>query len=156
MSPEGGKAPPVDPGFRRVFDEEFSYVRRTLRRFGARERDVEDLAHDVFLAAHLAYAEFDRARPIKPWLCGIAFRVASHHRRRPAHQREVLDVEPIDEPDSRPLADEQLDDARRRRIVLTLLDKLDLERRAVLVMHDLDGMPMREVAEVLGIAMFTG
>ncbi|MEO6576593.1 MAG: sigma-70 family RNA polymerase sigma factor, partial [Polyangiaceae bacterium] len=116
----------------------------------------DDLAHDVFLAMHLRFADFDRSRPIKPWLFGITFRVASHHRRRPAYQREGLDDGVENERhDMTPLADEQLDDHRKRAMVLRLLETLDLDRRAVLIMHDLDELPMKEVAEALGIPVFT-
>ncbi len=145
-----------DANFRGIFESEFSYVCRSLRRCGIRDRDVDDLAHDVFLAMHLRFGDFDRTRPIKPWLFGITFRVASHHRRRPGYQREGLD-DGIDTErrDHAPLADEQLDDHRKRAMVLQLLDTLDLDRRAVLIMHDLDELPMKEVAEALGIPVFT-
>ncbi|MEO7112133.1 MAG: sigma-70 family RNA polymerase sigma factor, partial [Polyangiaceae bacterium] len=110
----------------------------------------------VFLAMHLGWSDFDPSRPIKPWLFGITFRIASHHRRRSGYQREALDDDAETErPDPSPLADEQLDDHRTRAQVLRALEKLDLNRRAVLIMHDLDEIPMREIAKALKIPIFT-
>ena len=89
---------------RAVYDEHFDYVWHTLRRLGVRAADLEDLAHDVFVAFHRTRATYDPSRPIRPWLFGIAFRVSSDHRRRARHRYEV--VAERDTPDaSRPARD---------------------------------------------------
>ncbi|MBK6515836.1 MAG: hypothetical protein IPG04_17515 [Polyangiaceae bacterium] len=77
------------PAFANVFAAELPYVLRSLRRLGALPADVEDLGHDVFMVVHRELARFDPARPIRPWLFGIAFRVASDHRRLARVRREV-------------------------------------------------------------------
>jgi RNA polymerase sigma-70 factor (ECF subfamily) len=141
--------------FRALFESEFSYVCRSLRRCGVRDADVEDLAHDVFLGVHARLPEFDRARPIKPWLFGISFRVASHHTRRPGYRREEAGTVAVDPTDETPPVDTQIEAAERRQLVLSALDALDEDRRNVLVMHDLDELPMRDIAEELGIPVFT-
>ena len=127
---------------------------RSLRRCGVRGGDVEDLAHDVFLAAHSGFHSFDRARPIKPWLFGIVFRVASHYRRRAGHQREESgqDLEAFD---PAPLADDLMVSAQNRALVLEALDTMELDKRAIFVGHDLDEQPMRELAHALGVPLFT-
>jgi DNA-directed RNA polymerase specialized sigma24 family protein len=52
-----------------------------------------------------------------------------------------------------------LDDALQkqhvRALVLAALDRIPLAKRAVLVMYDVDDVPMREVASVLEIPLFT-
>ena len=40
-------------------------------------------------------------------------------------------------------------------MVLAALERIPLRRRAVLVMHDLDDIPVADVAAVLGIPLFT-
>src|SRR5688572_25523780 len=47
------------PTFRALFEAELPYVRHTLRRLGVRERDVEDLTHDVFVAVHRGLPGYD-------------------------------------------------------------------------------------------------
>lgn len=151
---DGGEEP-VEHDFRALFEAEFSYVCRSLRRCGIRDADVEDLAHDVFLAVHTHLGNFDRSRPIKPWLFGISFRIASHFKRRPGYRREEIG-EGDDLLDETPLADAKIETEQKRALVLAALDALDDDRRAVLVMHDLDEIPMKDIAEVLGIPVFTG
>lgn len=145
-----------ESAFRALFEAELSYVCRSLRRCGVREADVEDLAHDVFLAVHSRPEAYDPTRPIKPWLFGISFRIASHYKRRPGYKREELGVERAEAPDAAPLADAKIETDQKRALVLAALDALDDDRRAVLVMHDLDELPMKDIAEVLGVPLFTG
>jgi RNA polymerase sigma-70 factor (ECF subfamily) len=142
------------PTFRGLFQAEFGYVWNTLRHLGVQPRDLEDLTHDVFLAVHCRLGGYDPTRPVRPWLFGIAFRVASHYRQLARHRREVLG-DAIDAPDAAAAVDEQLATHQARRLVLAGLDALDLERRAVLVMHDLDGHAMPEVAATLAIPLNT-
>lgn len=144
----------VEPTFRAVFEAEFTYVSRSLQRCGVRDADVEDLVHDVFLAAHVRFASFDRARPVKPWLFGIAFRIASHYRRRAGYRREeAMDLP--EAPDPAPAADVMLESHQKRALLAAALDTLDDDRRAVLIMHDLDGLPMSDIARELGVPVFT-
>ncbi|MEI9938089.1 MAG: hypothetical protein WDO69_12790 [Pseudomonadota bacterium] len=50
MSWKREEAPtPVVPEFREIFETQFSYVWHVLKRLGVAERDVEDLAQQVFL-----------------------------------------------------------------------------------------------------------
>jgi RNA polymerase sigma-70 factor (ECF subfamily) len=97
--------------------------------------------------------DFDQTRAVRPWLFGIAFRVASGHRRR--GKRMVLgdDYETAD-PALRP--DEAVAASEERRLLLRAFDTIPMERRAVLILHDVDEVPMREIAEQLQIPLFTG
>ncbi len=138
------------PALPEIYEAHFGTVWNTLKRLGVWERDLEDAAHDVFLVVHRRLGDYDPTRPIKPWLAGIAARVASEFRRRAQHRREVVS-DTVDEraPDLAPSADLALDDKRRRALVLAGLDHLDDERRAVLVLHDIEGHSMPEIAAAL-------
>jgi RNA polymerase sigma-70 factor (ECF subfamily) len=142
------------PSLRELFLAEASYVARSLRRLGVRERDLEDLTHDVFLVVHRHLGDFLPDRPVRPWLFGIAVRVALAYRRRAGFQREVAGaVEAVDE---RPAADEQLAAGEQRRLVAAALESVAVDRRPVFVAHDIDGTAMPEVARALGIPLNTG
>ena len=140
--------------FQVLYRAEFNYVFQSLRRLGVLERDLEDVAHDVFLAVYRRIADYDRGRPLRPWLFGFAYRLASDHRRYARHRREVVGVaaEPADQV---PLADAQLEEEQLRRRVLQALETLVFERRGILVMHDLDGHPIPEIARNLSIPLNT-
>lgn len=136
-----------------AFQRELDYIVASLRRLGVPPSDVEDLAQDVFVALRAAWARCDHTRPLRPYLFGIAFRLAAAHRRK--HSREV----PFGGIDAATDASADLDEAmhskQARGLILAALDRVPLERRAVLLMHDLDDVPVADIASVLGIQLFT-
>ena len=146
------------PDFRTVYEAHFDYVFHSLRRLGIHDRDLEDLVHDVFVAFFRGLDGFEAGRPIKPWLFGIAFRVASDHRRRARHRFEVHEgtgEAGREFADGRPLADEAVSSSQDRALVREALETLELDRRAVFVMHDLDGHAMPEIAKALSVPLNT-
>lgn len=137
-----------------LYRAEFSYVWTVLYRLGARGGDREDLAQEVFAAAFKQWATYDRTRAVRPWLFGISYRLVRDHRRKHQHRFEepghgAAAVQPG------PNAEDAV--ARRQGLELALraLDTLELDRRAVFVMHDIDEHPMPVIAEELGIPLNT-
>lgn len=129
-----------------IYESQLDYVWHTLRRLGAPERDREDLAHDVFVVVHRRLASYDPSRSLRAWLFGIAYRVLSDYRRSARVRREVVtDAEP---PASLG-GPERIRAREDRALVLAALAELELVRRAVFVMHELDGMTIPEIAEVI-------
>ena len=47
-------------------------------------------------------------------------------------------------------------EAQTRELVLAALERVPLERRAVFIMHEIDEIPMGDVAQSLSIPLFTG
>lgn len=135
-----------------LYRQELSYLIGSLRRLGVSNSDIDDVLHEVFIVMMRRWEDYDRARPPRPWLFGIAFRVASGHRRR--NGRELLRDCP-DAEDSSAQPDETLAVTQQRRLLLQALAKIPLERRAVLILHDVDEVTMREIAEQLSIPLFT-
>jgi RNA polymerase sigma-70 factor (ECF subfamily) len=155
LASAGPSAVSLSAEFQALYRAHITHVLHTLRRFGVRERDVEDVAHEVFLTVHRRFADFDRSRPVRPWLCGIMYRIALDHRRLARHRYEVAEPLPDVSDGARP-ADEALADAQMRRLLLEALEAIPLDRRAVLVMHDIDGVPMADVADALSVPVNTG
>ena len=121
---------PDDAAFAAAYDAEFEVVWLYLRRLGVPEADVEDAVHDVFVVAHRRYGTYDPSRPLRPWLLGIAFRIAAQWRRR--HRFEVNLAEPapdhVDE--GRPL-DEVVASHEASSRLRAVLDRLDINRKSV-------------------------
>ena len=87
---------PATLRFEAVFESELSYVWTSLRRLGVHARDLEDVAHDVFLQVHKTIARYDETRPLRPWLFAFAVRAASDYRRLARHRTDLLgDDEPL-------------------------------------------------------------
>jgi RNA polymerase sigma-70 factor, ECF subfamily len=141
------------PDFRSLFDREFSYVWTSLRRLGVPARDLEDVTHDVFVEVFRNLRRYDPARPLRPWLFAFAFRFASDYRRLARHRVEVYE-EPVGR-SSDPPADDLVASRELRALIAKALDSVDLARRGVFILHELDARPMAEIAETLGIPLNT-
>lgn len=143
--------------FEQIFADHVSYVSHLLRRLGVREADLDDATQETFLVVHRRLKDYDPRRPLRPWIAGIGYRVASEHRRRTTRRGErSLENDHEALPDPAPSADVHLGVEEDRRTLIAALDALPQERRAVLVMHDIDGTSMGEVAEALEIPVNTG
>ncbi len=143
--------------FRTLYETQLDFVWRNLRRLGVADADAEDRAQEVFVVAHRRFDEFeDRGRGPRAWLFQIVLRVASdarrHRRRHPEYPDggdavERVSVEPLQA------------EAMVRRDTLARLDGalsvLDLDRRAVLVLHEIEEMTAPEIAQVLNIPLNT-
>ena len=143
---------PTDNACLEAYQRELDYLMRTLQRLGVASEDLEDLAHEVFLVLRSTWQDYDPTRAFRPYLFGIAFRVASSHRRR--YWREVSFAS-VDGQDLAPVPDQAFEQHQARALFLVALQRIPLQRRVVLMMHALDEIPMREVASTLGIPMFT-
>jgi RNA polymerase sigma-70 factor (ECF subfamily) len=136
-----------------VFREQFSYVCRTLRRFGVREGDLDDVAQDLFVAVHGRFTEWDRKRPIRPWLVSFAYRFAANYARLARHR-----VEPglnEDAPSRARSPEQNAEERQAQALVIEALQYVKLERRPVLTMHDIDGFSPSEIARALEIPLNT-
>ncbi len=137
-----------------LFAENCDYVWNALRRLGVRHEDLEDLTHDTFVAVYKQWAGYDSKRPLRPWLFGFALRVASDHRRLARHRFEVS---PDDEEqrDDAPNAADVLLQKERNAFAHAALAALELNRRAVFILHELDGSTVPEIAAAFEIPVAT-
>jgi len=136
-----------------AFQQELDYVHRSFQRLGVMSFEVDDLTQDLFVALRRSWSEYDPTRPLRPYLFGFAFRIAAAHKRK--RRREVAVGIGSEVDDMGPGPDEQLQSKQGRAMVLAALARIPLPRRAVLVMHELDDVPVAEVASVLSIPPFT-
>jgi len=146
---------PPPKGFQDVYRAELQYVANVVRRLGVEPGWVEDLTHDVFVAAFRRQDAYDPSRPIRPWLFSFALKRVSAFRERAQTTREVRGAVAPDVADEAPAADQRIASRQSRDLVLQALDALDLEKRAVFVLHEIDGCPIPQAAEALGIPLNT-
>jgi RNA polymerase sigma-70 factor (ECF subfamily) len=154
MSAVGPSESLARPDMGAIFDEYFDYVWNSLRRLGVYDGDLEDLSHEVFLRVHAKLGDYDVARPIRPWLFGFAYRIAADHRRLARHRHEVLGA-PVEAVDPVRPADERIEASEERALVGAALASMDFDRRAVLVLHDVEEVSVPAIAADLGIPLNT-
>lgn len=128
-----------------VVREHTALVERVLLRSGVAERDLPDARQEVFLVVLRKLAGFEHRSLLTTWLYRIAIRVASQYRRRAYHRREALAAEPAEElaSDDTLAALELRDDFA---LALAALQRMDEAKREVLVLYELEELPMAEVA----------
>ncbi len=136
----------VRPSFEELCRPQVAYVWHSLRRLGTPAKQLADATHDAFVAAHRAYASYDPARPVRPWLFAHAMRVFA---RLPAEaKRDERAAQFAIEPP--PVGDTTDADPARAR-VLEALRTLDIARRAVVILHDIDQIPLDDIALALDV-----
>jgi RNA polymerase sigma-70 factor, ECF subfamily len=138
-----------------MFDMHYDSVWRTLRRLGVADAIVDDAAQRVFMVASRRLDTIVVGHEGR-FLYGVALRVASETRRRDPSRREIADDEAVSAvADERPGPEEQLLDGEARAALDAALAGLDDELREALVLVELEGITVPELAEILGVPVGT-
>ncbi|XXX82000.1 sigma-70 family RNA polymerase sigma factor [Sorangium sp. So ce134] len=178
MTPSSPPSPPARPSFETVYAVGLPFLHRTLRWLGVETNDLDDMLQEVFLAAHRGLPGYEPWRyhaapaPALPadgppplritpeaalqrWLFGIAWRKMSHYHARAHRRREVPSGAgaswPFDGRAPTPTPEQSLASADRDEIVTALLRKVAPERRVILVMYDLLGVAVADIARELDL-----
>lgn len=146
---------PDRPSFEQVFlphlDAAYNLARWLLRN----DHDAEDAVQDACLRAYHAFGRF-RGGDGRAWLMTILRNVC--YTRLKKH-REPASAEPFDEETHPSMSEAEMQDALRQKaqaeMVHLALGKLPAEFREMIVLHDLEGLAYREIAEVAGIPIGT-
>ncbi len=150
-------APVAMPTVAEIAAREGSFLWLTLQRMGVRRDDCADVLQNVLLVVHQKLHTFDSRGPLRAWLYGVCLREASVHRRR-AWVRRELPVAPSSMPDS-PSREADPEGAalsrEQRGRFDAMLDELDADKRAVLVMYEIEEQPCEEIAAMLGVPVGT-
>ena len=130
-----------------LYEAHVDFVHGVARQLGVSGADAEDLVQDTFVVAVRRFREFRGEAAVRTWLYSITAHLARNHRRGQRRRqrrlfawREHIDTTAPVEP---PPGSAHLDLAR-------LLDRLDERSRALIVLIDLHGLPVAEVARTLG------
>ena len=115
--------------------------------------DAEDVLQEIFLAAHRKLDTFRGESALGTWLYRLATNLCLDHLRSKAGRSNQM-TDALDD-------EVGLFDAGTSSLAEQTVTKMDLERalarlpegcRAAFVLHDVEGLEHREVAEILGIA----
>jgi RNA polymerase sigma-70 factor (ECF subfamily) len=140
-----------------VHQQHADFVWRSLQRLGVRPNDLDDVFQEVFLVVHKRLATFDGSSLLVTWLHGICVRVVAGHRRRAWFRRETPSADPFELDGGGP--SEMPDDAyavcQARATLARVLDAMDMEKRAVFVMFEVDELTCDEIAAILGVPVGT-
>ena len=140
--------------FRQLVHEHARPLARTLRYLGVSDADLEDAVQEVFVTAHRRWPELSHEESVGGWLRGVAVNVARNRRRNAERARRTFVPEVEEAADAR-LPEEELAERQRCLRLLRLLDALPEEQRTALVLFEVEGVPMKEISELLGTSLPT-
>lgn len=150
--------------FASVFHEYQQPIFNYLLRMTQNQAEAEDLTQETFIRVHRSLPTFRGEASLGTWLYRIATNVSfDYFRRTSTRQAKVsLSFEEMDL-DSRWVMDEttslpeQLvaDQSEMSACVQSFIQHLPPTYRAVLVLHDLQGLKNREIADVLDCSLST-
>jgi RNA polymerase sigma-70 factor (ECF subfamily) len=146
-------ARPVD--FDEVYSQHFEFACRSLRLLGVSADQLEDAAQDVFGVVLRRLEEFERHASLTTWIFAIVQRVAANQRR--TRRRKQAPLQPLDESvlGREPGPDAHAEAASTALLIQEFAIALDDERRSLLVLGVLERVPARELAQTLGVPVFT-
>jgi RNA polymerase sigma-70 factor (ECF subfamily) len=143
------------PGLEALFEAHYADVWRLLRRFGVRPSELDDAAQEVFWVAARRLADI-RAGRERAFLYGVALRVASNVLRREKARPAATDLDSLPElRDKGPSPEQELEQRQARDLLDAVLLGLPLELRSVFILAELEGVPVKEIAELEEIPLGT-
>lgn len=149
---------PASNTFVELYRAHFAYVWKSARRLGISSAEVDDVVQETFLTAHRLRDSYEETGAERSWLFSILFRVVQHHRR--LHRRSTaltdagIDLDALSG-SSAPAPDRSAETRETVRILEGILDSLDPEKRAVLVLAEIEEKAVNEIAEILAINVNT-
>ena len=143
-----------DPHARSTLFERYgAHIQTVLARMvGYQESEKADLLHDVFIRAFERIGDLRNPRSLKHWLTGIAM-LTTHEwfrRRKRSALREPL--RPSEERRATPVEPEAMEAVRA---FYSMMDRFEHEERTVFILRFVEGMNLREVAEVCDVSLST-
>jgi len=133
---------------RALYERYAQPVFRFLSALGVPPEEREDAAQDVFIAVYRGLKQFRGDAQLSTWIYRIAARHASHLGRR-RRMRSFLSLLPWHEAEPEP-QDDPAEKASDLRLLDRLLDKLSPKKRMVLVLFEIEGLGVNEIAIVMG------
>jgi RNA polymerase sigma-70 factor, ECF subfamily len=140
---------------RALFEGHYASVWRLLRRLGVPMAHLDDAAQEVFWVAARRLGDIEPRRE-HAFLYGVALRVASNILRRQRAVPAMSDAEALLEvADPQPSPEQALEQQQARALLDIVLSRLPLELRTVFVLFELEGLQVRDIAELEEIPIGT-
>ncbi len=150
--PDPTGAPTAD--LQALFKSHYGSVWRLLRRLGVPQAQLDDAAQEVFWVAARRLNDIvaDRAHA---FLYGVAIRVAANQTRRTSPLSLAPPTDLTWLADQGPSAETQLARREARALLDEALARMPLELRTVFVLHELEGLEVKQIAGIEAIPVGT-
>ena len=137
------------PSFGVIYERHFELVWSAARQLGVEPAALDDVVQEVFVVIHGRMASLQHVESLRSWVYGVARRVISTYRRSQRSRiasgdryAEVADwIEPLP-----PTPHDLSELAERQQLLLRILSELDVMKREVFVLAEVEGF-LRALAE---------
>jgi RNA polymerase sigma-70 factor, ECF subfamily len=141
--------------FRKLFERHRSDVARLVFRMLGPKADLEDIIQEVFLQVYRSLGDFRGEARFTTWLHRLTVNVVLMHRRAARSRPQFTEEVPAG---AEAATAHPEDDAIRRervRAFYEVLERLPDKKRAVFVLHEIEGRTPSEIAEIVGAPVLT-
>jgi len=143
--------------FEIIYNEYFSFVSNVALRVVNRVEDAEEIAQEVFLTIYQKLKMFRFESSLKTWIYRMTINTAinyakkvSRHRKQRVEFTDALDIH-----DESSTIKDKLNEEYYEKLITDLLDMLNPDQRACIVLRSIEGMNYQEIAHVLNIPVNT-
>lgn len=140
--------------WRALYDRHFGKVMRLVHALGIADTEADDLCQEIFLIIYRHLRSFRGEARLGTWIHRLASREAFRHVKRGRMRRALVSLLAREQPPPVP-RDWAENEAARRQYLGHLLGRLPPERRLALVLFEIDGRSVEEIADVCGCAVNT-
>ena len=151
---QAGRPDAFDEIMKRYKHRIYAYLLRSVKNY----EDAEELTIEVFFKVYCALDSWKPQARFSTWLYKIAHNLSiDHHRAKSRRQTYSLDDEELslDEPkavDLRSNPEWEAEEKDRGRMIREAIDQLSPKQRAVFMLNRYQGLQIKEITEVLGMA----
>jgi RNA polymerase sigma-70 factor (ECF subfamily) len=148
------EARPSQDRARSLFELHFDFIWRLLRRQGLAPADADDAAQEVFMTAVRRLGTIAEGSE-RPFLYGVAVRVAANARRGASRRREVVDGRLDARHGTAAGPDEHAELRKAWALLDELFERLPKELARVLALAEIEQLEVPEIAELEAIPIGT-
>ena len=151
---QAGRPDAFDDLMKRYKGQIYAYLLRSVKNY----EDAEELTIEVFFKAYRALGTWKPQARFSTWLYKIAHNLSiDFHRAKSRRQTYSLDDEEfaIDEPTAADLwsnPEWEIEEKDRHRVIREAIDQLSPKQKAVFMLNRYQGLQIKEITEVLGMA----
>jgi len=143
--------------FREIYQRVSGYVYTLAYRVVNTKHDAEEVTQDVFLKLHQSLSSFKFEASFKTWLYRIAVNTALNHAKKRSRvtTREVEEIFEDPAVVTQPDATKSIEAGETENQLKILLDQLNPDQRACIVLREIEGLNYQGIATSLGININT-
>ena len=133
--------------WRTLYDRHFPDVERLVASLGIVDAEADDVCQEIFVIIYKNLARFRGEARLSTWIYRLATREAIRFARRRRLVRGLSELFAREKRSATP-PDWSESEAGRRHYLRQLLDRLPPERRLALVLYEIEGVPVNEIARI--------